>query len=59
MNVGGLDEIPDNANVQVILIDGTTVIGVFRRSAGWPWVSVDGQDAFSLTQQNVQLSLVS
>jgi len=41
--------IPDKAKVQVFLKDGTCFTGTLRQSAGWPWVSVQGQqEPFSL-----------
>ena len=40
--------IPDKAMVQVFLKVGTCFIGTLRQSAGWPWVSVKGQEPFSL-----------
>jgi hypothetical protein len=40
--------IPDKAMVQVFLKVGTSFIGTLRQSAGWPWVSVKGQEPFSL-----------
>jgi hypothetical protein len=41
--------IPDKAKVQVFLKDGTCFTGTSRQSAGWPWVSVQGQqEPFSL-----------
>ena len=35
-------DIPDKAQVQVFLNDGTSFTGTLRQSAGWPWVSVQG-----------------
>jgi len=40
--------IPDKAMVQVFLKVGTSFTGTLRQSAGWPWVSVEGQEPFSL-----------
>jgi hypothetical protein len=41
-------QIADKATVQVFLKAGTSFIGTLRQSAGWPWVSVEDQEPFSL-----------
>ena len=47
--------IPDNTKIQVLLKDGTSFNGIFRNSAGWPWVAVQNHEPFSLAQHSRDL----
>ena len=50
--------IPDNAQVQVFLNNGTSFTGTLRQSAGWPWVSVQGEEPLCYTIQRNRNALI-
>jgi hypothetical protein len=54
-----IKHLPHNSEIQVFLQDGTSFLGVFKQSAGWPWVSVQGQEPFSLSHGSPEFARVT
>lgn len=54
-----LNHLAHNSEIQVFLQDGTSFIGAFKQSAGWPWVSVQGQEPFSLSHGSPEFARVT
>lgn len=50
-----LSKIPENTKLKVLLTDGTSFEGLFRNSAGWPWLAVENREPFSLAEHSPDL----